>query len=302
MGMEYEGQICRAPMERGAFMLPVMVGCSYNRCRFCMLFRHLRYRVLPLWQVEQELRRVYELGGRPQRIFLGDGSAFDLETEHLLQVLRLLERYFPECAMVNMDATVTGILRKTDEEMAQLYAHGVRHLYVGIETGLDDVLTFMNKDHSLAQAYEAADKIQRAGMKFDAHIMTGVAGKGRGMENAEALALFFRRTQPTHIVNFSMFVHEDAPLYENVKDGTFVPADELEKLEEEKKLLTLLETSGGNEVRYDSLHDPVEFRVRGTLPKDLDCMVRKIDTAIKEYSIPHKIGIWNGDSSQKRRD
>lgn len=37
--MDYEGQICRAPMERSSFMLPVMVGCSYNQCKFCNLFR-----------------------------------------------------------------------------------------------------------------------------------------------------------------------------------------------------------------------------------------------------------------------
>lgn len=79
--MEYEGQICRAPMERGSFMLPVMVGCSYNQCRFCMLFKHLRFRLLPLEQIEGELQRVQAAGGRPEKIFLGDGNAFDLETE-----------------------------------------------------------------------------------------------------------------------------------------------------------------------------------------------------------------------------
>ena len=70
--MEYEGQICRAPMERSSFMLPIMVGCSYNRCRFCNLFRHLRYRELPYEQIEGELLRVKKAGGHPRKIFLGD--------------------------------------------------------------------------------------------------------------------------------------------------------------------------------------------------------------------------------------
>ena len=73
--MNYEGQICRAPMERASFMLPVMVGCSYNRCKFCNLFRHLKYRELPMEQIEEELKRVAELGGNPKKIFLGDGNA-----------------------------------------------------------------------------------------------------------------------------------------------------------------------------------------------------------------------------------
>ena len=68
--MEYEGRICRAPMERASYMLPVMVGCSYNKCKFCNLFRDLKYRELPLAQVEEELQRVKNLGGNPRKIFL----------------------------------------------------------------------------------------------------------------------------------------------------------------------------------------------------------------------------------------
>ena len=85
--MEYEGQICRAPMERASFMLPVVVGCAYNRCKFCDLFKHLKYRELPLGQIEEELKRVRDIGGNPRRVFLGDGSAFTLSVEKLLAVL-----------------------------------------------------------------------------------------------------------------------------------------------------------------------------------------------------------------------
>ena len=88
--MNYEGQICRPPMERASFMLPVEVGCSYNRCRFCTLFKHLKFRELPMSDVEAELQRVKNLGGHPKRIFLGDGNPFGLSTEHLLDILKLI--------------------------------------------------------------------------------------------------------------------------------------------------------------------------------------------------------------------
>lgn len=76
--MNYEGQICRGPMERSSYMLPVAVGCSYNRCKFCTLFRHLKYRELPMEQIEAELERVRNLGGNPKHVFLGHGNAFGL--------------------------------------------------------------------------------------------------------------------------------------------------------------------------------------------------------------------------------
>lgn len=278
--MDYEGQICRSPMERGSFMLPVAVGCSYNRCRFCTLFKHLHYRELPLEQIEEELIRVKSVGGNPKKVFLGDGNAFGLETSRLLRILELVHRYLPGCQMVNMDATVTNIQQKSDAQLEKLYEAGVRHLYLGIESGLDDVLAFMEKDHTLAQAYEAVGRLKAAGLLYDAHIMTGVAGKDRGIENAEHTALFFNRTEPGRIINFSMFLHREAPLYRLIQRGEFCPADELENLTEERRLLELLEVRG---LEYDGFHDFIEFRVRGVIPKERENMLRALDKAIVKY-------------------
>ncbi|XCP85774.1 radical SAM protein [Roseburia hominis] len=277
--MNYEGQICRAPMERASFMLPVMVGCSYNRCKFCNLFRHLKYRELPMEEIENELKRVQVAGGKPKKIFLGDGNAFGLRTGHLLEILELIRTYFPECECVNMDATVTSILNKSDEELRLLYEMGVRHLYLGIESGLDDVLLFMKKDHNLEQAYEAIGRLQKVGLIYDAHIMTGVAGKGRSMENAEALAHFLNSTHPAHVVNFSMFLHKEVPLFEDVENGNYIPADELECICEERHLIELLD----EEMLYDGFHDFIQVRTRGKIPADKEKMLAKLTKVVEEY-------------------
>ena len=277
--MEYEGQICRAPMERASFMLPVMVGCTYNRCKFCDLFKHLKYRELPLEQVEVEMKRVRALGGNPKKVFLGDGNAFSLPADRLREILKMIREYFPGCESVNMDATVTSILQKSEEELKELYEGGVRHLYIGIESGLDNVLKFMEKDHSLQQAYEAVGRLHKVGLVFDAHIMTGVAGKGRGIENADALAQFFNQTSPKHIVNFSMFLHRKVSLYQDIQRGAFSPADEMENLQEERYLLEHLKAE--DEISYDGFHDFIEFRVRGHIPKDREKMLSMLDKAIE---------------------
>lgn len=128
------------------------------------------------------------------------------------------------------------------------------------------MLKFMKKDHDLAQAYQAIDRLHEAGLIYDAHIMTGVAGKGRGMENAEALAQFLNRTNPAHVVNFSMFLHKEVPLYQDIRQGTFVPADELETIREEYHLIERIapEKAGAN-ILYDGFHDFIHVRVRGHL-------------------------------------
>lgn len=209
--MDYEGQICRSPMERGSYMLPVALGCSYKACKFCMLFKHLNHTQLPLEKIQAELERVYSAGAKPKHIFLGDGNAFTLPAHRLLEILEMIRRYFPCCTQVNMDATVSDIACKSADELTRLHAAGVRCLYIGIESGLEDALCFMNKDHSLTQAYEQIARLDRVGIRYAAHIMTGVAGEGRCMENAEATAEFLSRTKPQSITNFSMFVEKKAP-------------------------------------------------------------------------------------------
>lgn len=277
--MNYEGQICRAPMERSSFMLPVTAGCPYNQCKFCNLFRHLRYRELPAEKIEEELKRVKDVGGSPTKIFLGDGNAFGLKTERLFWILERIQSYFPDCRTINMDATVTSILQKSEQELKRLAEYGVRHLYLGIESGLEDVLTFMKKDHTVSEAYEAIERLQAAGLIYDAHIMTGVAGRGRGRENADALAQFLNQTHPAHVVNFSMFIHREVPLYREIENGNYVPADELESLREEKRLLEQLNIP----VKYEGFHDYLQIRVRGKLPSDQEKMVGKLETFIKKY-------------------
>ncbi|MBQ1237189.1 MAG: radical SAM protein [Oscillospiraceae bacterium] len=293
--MEYEGRICRSPMERAAFMLPISVGCSYNACKFCTLFKHLRYRELPMEAIEAELERVKKVGGNPSRVFLGDGNAFGVNTEKLLQILKRIRESFPAFQGANMDATVTNIRQKSDEELKSLKEAGVDQLYLGIETGLDDVLTFMKKDHSLQEAYEAILRLHKAGMDYAAHMMTGVAGKGRGIENAEAIAAFFNRTHPRKIVNFSFFVSTRAPLWQDVESGLFEPADELENLLEERRLIELLDLS---DVSYDGLHDGIEVRIRGTLPQDREKMLSKLDQVIEAYRAKAPVYALTGKEQQ----
>ena len=269
-------------MERGSFMLPVSVGCSYNQCRFCMLFKHLQYRLLPLDQIREEIDRVKAVGGDPRRVFLGDGNAFSLSTDRMETILTWIREAFPSCCEVSMDATVRNVLSKSDDDLRRLRSLGVHDLYLGIECGLEDVLKQMEKGNSLYEAEEAIGRLQNAGIGYDAHYMTGICGKGRGEENAAALAAFLNRTKPLRICNFSLFLHRSSPRFEDVYAGRFHPADERENLMEE---LCLLKALDGFEADYDGFHDYLPVRVRGKLPRDREKMCRHLQNAIEEMDI-----------------
>ena len=117
-------------------------------------------------------------------------------------------------------------------------------------------------------------------MIFNAHMMTGIAGKGRGMENAEATAEFFNRTKPHKVINFSIFHHKRAPLFRDIEAGRYEAADEQENLHEERRFMELIEVPG---MVYDAFHDTLELRFRGTFPQDREKMLAQVDKAIAHW-------------------
>lgn len=280
--MEYEGRICRGPMEIRAFMLPVTVGCPYNRCKFCDLFTDLRYRKISMEDIENELKRVSAHGGNPELIYLGDGSAFQLKADELAEIISLVKRYFPKAAAFNSDATITSIKTKSDEELKTLHSLGYNKLYIGIENALPDVLSYMDKDHSVDEAYREIKRLQDASFSYAAHFMTGVAGSGRWEESAIAMAEFLTKTKPENVVNFSMFLSADK-LSEEIRNGNFKPATELENLREERKLVELLAVSPDHPIKWDSFHDWIHVRTRGSLPEDKTKILAVLDKAIAKF-------------------
>ena len=298
--MDYEGRICRTPGEKSAFKLPVSVGCPYNACAFCDLFKDLVYRELPLEQIEAELLRVRDLGGTPERIMLGDGNAFFLDFDRLQTIVGMIEEHLPSCKVISSDASIPAIAAKTDEQLAWLAERGYTMVYIGIESGLDDVLRFMHKDHNNTQAREQIARLHAAGISYGAHIMTGIAGVGRGIENARGTAAFLNETQPTYVCNFSMGVGPLTELGVWEEEGRFTRASVLECLKEERELLQLLQV----EARFEGFHfeydrsqvDCATFEgsvpefndyvtnwthTFGELPQDKDKLIAKLDAAIQ---------------------
>ena len=280
--MEYEGRICRGPMEAKAFMLPVTVGCPYNRCKFCDLFTDLRYRKISMEDIENELKRVSAHGGNPELIYLGDGSAFQLKAEELIEIISMVKHYFLGAATFNSDATITSIKNKSDKELKTLHSLGYNKLYIGIENALPDVLNYMDKDHSVDEAYSEIKRLKDAGFSYAAHFMTGIAGSGRWEESAIAMAEFLTETKPENVVNFSMFLSADK-LSEEIRNGNFKPATELENLKEERKLVELLDVDPNHPIKWDSFHDWIHVRTRGSLPKDKDKILAVLDKAIAKF-------------------
>ena len=280
--MDYEGRICRPAFEKGAFKLPISVGCSYNQCKFCDLFKDLKFKIIDDEIVYDEIKRVKNVTGMPVVCFLGDGNAFHNKAERLIKIITYVKDNIPSIKHIRMDSTITDIKNKTNEELKELSLTGIDVLYIGIESGLDDVLQFMNKEHRTnEEAKELIDRLHKYNINYSAHIMAGVSGEGRGIENAKALAKFLNETKPVSITNFTMFVTKNLILYKDIIEEKFRPASDIESLNEAKELINDINV----ETDIDSFHDNIPYRVKGHLPQDKEKLIKQIESMITKLSI-----------------
>lgn len=297
--MLYEGRICRPSFEKGAFKLPISVGCSYNACKFCCLFKYLNFREINDNIIFEEVDKVKNASGKPKVCFLGDGNAFHNKTERLVRIITYVKENIKSIEQFNMDATISDIKEKSDDELEKLASLGVNILYIGIETGLDEVLSFMNKEHStMNEAFEQIMRLERYGIKYSAHIMAGVSGKGNGIKNAKALAEFFNNTKPISITNFTMFTSRKQKLYKDIVEGKFEVATEIESLCEIKELINKINI----DTYIDSFHDYIPFRVKGHLPFDKEKLINQIDNMINKMQLNDNVKIYLISDSKQKED
>ena len=281
--MKTEGTLYRPPLEAKTFLLQVTAGCTHNKCRFCNMYRDKSFHMIDEDIVRYNLRegkRVADIYQRPvQRIFLMDGDVFSLSADRLEEKVKLIRQYMPQIETFTMYAAVRSIQTKTDDELLKLRALGVNDLYIGYETGLDDVLSKMNKGSDLADSITQAERLNRAGINHNALMILGLAGKGRGAESGKAAAKLINRIKPkvTRLTTLSVFPGSD--LEKDVKEGRFEEAGEKEILTEEK---IILENVILDDMYLWASHVLNSTPLAGYMGKDRDRMIKSIEEDIED--------------------
>jgi radical SAM superfamily enzyme YgiQ (UPF0313 family) len=277
--MRYEGTTYRPPPEADTPLLQVTVGCAHNQCTFCDMYRDVTFRRIPLDQIEADLQELRGIYPNAKRLFLVNGDAFVLKTSTLKAIAEKIKHIFPECRTVSMYASIGNIMSKSDRELAELCNLGINDLYVGVESGWDRVLEHINKGHTVAEAREQLARLDKAGIRHIDNLMLGVAGIGNGLDNARLTAEFLNQTRPSLIWVGTLAIFEGTELHTEMAQGSFIPATELEILEEEKALIHAIEL---NNVRFYGVHPTNTVRISGRLPQDKQKMIAAIDDGIRK--------------------
>ena len=276
--MKYTEPIFRPPPEANTVLLQVTVGCTHNKCSFCTMYKGRRFAIEEMAQIEKDLQEAKNTHGSLTRIFLVSGDAFALRAEKLKIIADKIIEYFPDMETISMYASIRNIKSKSSEELQELRDLRINDLWVGLESGNDETIQYMNKGYSLQDAYEQLERLKSAGIRYNGIFMLGVAGLGRGIENAIATAKLINATEPALVGVTTLGFFKGSKVARDVKNKVFVPATELEVLEEEKKLIELIDVEN---IPFYGSHPINAAYVAGILPADREEMILTINDAIE---------------------
>jgi len=274
--MKYTGPTYRPPYEADSLLLQVTVGCTHNKCTFCTMYRDTRFSIESMEQIEKDLKEARALYGDVKRVFLVNGDAFVLSANRLKPIAELIIHYFPNVEVITMYASINNIKSKSDKELEALRDLRINDLWIGTETGHGETLKYMNKGFSLKDSYDQLDRLNKAGIRHIDILIFGGAGRGKGIENAVANAKLINFAKPLGVSITTLGAFGDSRLAEDVEQGIFIPATEREVLEEQKKMIELIEV----DTLYLGIHGINTVTFDAQLPKDRDKAIEIVNTAM----------------------
>lgn len=293
--MHFHGTIWRPPYEAESLLLQATAGCTHHACKFCTLYEDLpfRFRMSPLEEVEADLQEAQlwaadpmallsaRLQGlaRPQgprRVFLVGANPFVLQAGRLEDIAGLIRKYLPTVETIGCFARVTDVGLKRDSELRRLRSLGYDGLTLGVETGDEEALAFMNKGYGARDIVEQANRLDGAGISYSFFYLAGISGAGRGAEGALRSAEVFNQAHPKRVGSSMLTVFPNSELYRELQAGNWREESELEKLGELKALIESLD----GPTRFETEGASNLVRVRGDLPEDRERLAGYLERLI----------------------
>ena len=276
--IRYEGTLYRPPSEAHSLILQATVGCSYNECTFCGMYRDKRFRVRPLAELEGEIewaRRSF--GERVRKVFLADGDALVAKASFLSALLARLRTAFPNLRRVSCYASPQALQVRSVEEMRALAAQGLTLYYLGIESGHDAVLARLAKGVDSAEMVRVAHKAHAAGATLSTMILLGAGGPALSLEHARASAAVVNAIQPRFLSTLLMTPVPDTPLFDEERRGEYERLSDFDATRELRELVAGLELAG---TIFRSNHASNALPLEGTLPRDKGRLLAMLDAAL----------------------
>lgn len=276
--MNYDYPLWRPPSEGDNLIIQATLGCGFNNCTFCSMYKIKEYAERPLEAVFADIEHAARAWPDATRVFLADGDAYGLPTDTLAAICGKLKQCFPGLTRVSAYATPFNLLKKSVEEIQVLKAARLSLVYVGIESGSDLILRKIAKGTSKVMEQGLA-RAAEAGLKVSATVITGLGGEAHWQEHIDATADLINRVPVTYLSTLQLGLEaEVAPRFFERFGEPFQWQDDAGVLEELHRLVERLDP--GHPIIFRSNHASNALPLAGTLPKDKAKVLAQIEMAM----------------------
>lgn len=276
-----EGMVFRPPSEAKSLIIRVTIGCAHNNCTFCGMYRGVKFRTRPMEEIKDLIKNAARYYPDARRIFLADGDALVLKNDKLLEIMQIITDSFPKLQRITCYGGPKDILRKTPEELIALKNAGLQIIYLGIESGDDEVLAEVCKGATSAEMIEAGQKVVAAGIKLSAMVILGLGGKEKSEQHAKNSARVVSAINPTMLSALTLMLQEGTPLRAAADRGEFHPLSPYEILQELKLLVENINVTSS--CIFRSNHVSNFLPLAGTLPQDKEQMVKDAEHVLRRF-------------------
>ena len=282
--LDYIQPVFRPPSEGRSLIIQVANGCSYNKCTFCEMYtdQQKRFRPKPIEEIETELRDLSKAGYPVKRVFLADGDAMTLSTRRLVDILQMINKYYPDVQRVSSYCLPRNLKKKSVEDLQDLADLGLSLLYVGCESGDNEVLRLVNKGEDYDSSLSALTKIKQAGIKSSVMILNGLGGPQLSEQHALNSAKLMNAVQPDYLSTLVVEFPTGSERFEKAFEGRWRKLGKLELFREMQLLLTNLQL---DKTIFRSDHASNYLVLKGVLGRDRDKLLSIVNTAINQPGI-----------------
>ena len=325
----------RPPSEAFSLLIRVTRNCPWNRCKFCPIYKGAKFQLRSVEDVKRDIDtaktiqdRIKEIakknGENPREIaagvynnppndsyrnvalwmyaggkhvFLQDANTLIMKTADLVEIIRYLKKTFPEIDRITSYARSHTAARKSVDELKELHQAGLSRIHIGMESGYDPVLEFLDKGITAVDHITAGKNVVASGISLCEYVMLGAGGKKWWREHALETARSLNQINPDYIRFRTLTIQPRMPLYDDVESGEFVRSTEEEIVAEEKVLIENLDCSV--QVVSDHMINLLP-EVEGKLPGDRDKMLSVIERFQSLspderdiYKLGRRLGLFN---------
>lgn len=276
--MRYDEPLFRPPSEADSYILQATLGCSWNACTYCAMYRGKSYQPRPMEAILADIAEASASFAQDVRhVFVADGDPLAMGLDQWEPILLALAAGFPRLRRVSTYATARNLLEKSPGELRRLRNLGLALLYIGPESGDDLTLRRLAKGASAEEHAEAARKAREAGMEQSLIFLLGAGGRERSEEHARASGRLATAMDPRFLSTLTLTVIPGTPLSRLAEQGRFQLPDIQGLLAE---LRWFVEEAHPRAAIFRSDHASNYLPIGGRLPRDQAAILAAIDEAL----------------------